>query len=171
MLKTLLAIPMLLVISSFSAAGETPGGYAYVVVGPVVVPQSAYTRWNGDFISVTGGGETRVIGRFALGGEMGVLKPVTNQYAVATGVASVSPAFHFVSKHSGSKVDPFVNGGFSLLFGRGSGIGMHYGGGVNYWVRRRVGLRFEFRHYLWSPESGELVHLVGFRFGIVLHTG
>jgi len=170
MFRTVLAFPMLLFIS-FSAAGQAPGGYAYVVVGPVVVPQSDYTRWNGDFISVTGGGEGRVAGRFALGGDIGVLKPVTNQYAVAAGVASLSPAFHFVSKYSERKVDPFVNGGFSLLFGRGSGFAMHYGGGVNYWVQRRVGLRFEFRHYIWSPEAGELVHLVSFRFGLVLHAG
>src|SRR5271157_5396439 len=170
MVKVILGLLIMLLVS-FSAAGQAPGGYAYVAVGPVVVPQSAYTRWNGNFISVTGGGEGRLAGRFALGGDIGVLKPVTNHYAFATGVASISPAFHFVARYSERKVDPFVNGGFSLLFGRGGGFAMHYGGGVNYWVRRRVGLRFEFRHYIWSPESGELVHLVGFRFGIVLHTG
>jgi hypothetical protein len=44
---------------------------------------------------------------------------------------------------------------------------IHYGGGLNYWLRRRIGLRFEFRHHIWSPEAGEAVHLVGFRVGVV----
>jgi len=42
---------------------------------------------------------------------------------------------------------------------------------MNYWVRRRFGLRFEFRHHILSPETGEAMHLVGFRVGMVLGTG
>ena len=110
MVKAILGLLIMLLVS-FSAAGQSPSGYAYVAVGPVVVPQSAYTRWNGNFGD--GGGEGRVAGRFALGRDIGV-QPVTNQYAVATGVASISPAFHFVARYSERKVDPFVNGGFSL---------------------------------------------------------
>jgi len=144
--------------------------YVYVFSGPVVVPKSAYTRWNGDFVHVGGGGETRLTERLALGGEIGVLKPTTNQYAITSGLASVTPAFHFLSKSSRSRFDPFVDGGASLLFARGGGIAIHYGGGMNYWVRRRFGLRLEFRDHIWSPESGEAVHLVGFRAGIVFGT-
>jgi hypothetical protein len=102
-----------------------------------------------------------------VGGEIGVLKPVTNQYAVTTFLGSVTPAFHFMSRDSKHKVDPFADGGFSLLAGRGSAAAFHFGGGVNYWVRRGFDLRFEFRHHIFSPESGEAVHLVGFRVGIV----
>jgi hypothetical protein len=145
--------------------------YVYVVGGPVVVPKSAYTRWNGDFVHVGGGGEGRLTNRFALGAEIGVLKPITNQYAITTGLASVSPAFHFMSRDSKSRFDPFVDGGLSLLLARGGGVAFHYGGGMNYWLGRRIGLRFEFRHHLWSPEAGEAVHLVGFRVGIVFGTG
>ena len=158
---------LIMLLASLPANAQISGSYVYVFGGPVVVPQSAYTRWNGDFVHVGGGGEGRVTGRFALGGEIGVLKPTTNQYAITTAVASVTPAFHFISKDSERKFDPFVNGGFSLLVGRGGAIAVHYGGGVNYWIRRRIGLRFEFRHHLWSPESGEVVHLVGVRVGIV----
>ena len=93
-------------------------------------------------------------GRFALGGEIGVLKPVTNQYAVTRGLASVTPAFHFISRDSKRKFDPFEDGGLSLLVGRGGAVAIHYGGGMNYWLRRRIGLRFEFRHHIWSIESG-----------------
>ena len=159
-------------LASVTAAAQMSGSYVYVFGGPVVVPQSAYTRWNGDFIHVGGGGEGRITGRFALGGEIGVLKPITNQYAVTAALVSATPAFHFFSKDSKRKIDPFVDGGLSLMAGKGSGaIAIHYGGGVNYWLRRRFGLRFEFRHHIWSPESGESIHLVGFRVGIVFGTG
>lgn len=152
-------------ITSLPAPAEVPGDYAYVFAGPVIVPKSAYTRWDGDFIHVGGGGEGRLTDRFALGGEVGVFKPITNQYAVTTGQVSGTPAFHFLSRHGKSKVDPFVDGGLSLLFGRGGALAVHYGGGVNYWLTRRVGLRVEFRHHIWS--EGSAVHMVGLRLGVV----
>lgn len=154
-----------------SDAGAS-SNYAYIFSGPVVVPKSAFTRWNGDFIHVGGGGEGRITGRFALGGEFGVLMPITNQQnAITTFVGSVTPAFHFFDKDSRSRFDPFVNGGLSLLAGRGGAFAVHYGGGMNYWLHRRIGLRAEFRDHLWSPEAGEAIHLVDFRFGIVIGLG
>lgn len=152
--------------SSVAASAQPSGNYGYVFGGPVVVPRSAFTRWDGNFVHVGGGGEARLTNKFGLGGELGVLKPVTNQYAVTTGLASVTPAYHFISRDSNRKIDPFVDGGFSLLFGNGGAVAVHYGGGLNYWVHRRIGLRLEFRHQLWSPEGGESIHLVGFRIGI-----
>ncbi len=172
MLKAVVGM-LIILLASFPAAAQMSSGYVYAFGGPVVVPKSAFTRWNGNFVHVGGGGEGRLTDRFALGGEIGVLKPTTNQYAITTGLASVTPAFHFISKHSKQKFDPFVDGGFSLLAGGGGGggVAIHYGAGMNYWLRRRFGLRFEFRHHIFSPEAGEAVHLVGFRVGIVFGTG
>lgn len=171
MVRVILGMLIMLFVS-FPAAAQMSGNYVYAFGGPVVVPKSDYTRWNGDFVHVGGGGEGHITDRFALGGEIGVLKPVTNQYAITTGLASVTPAFHFISRDSKRKFDPFVDGGLSLLAGGGGGaVAIHYGGGVNYWVRRRLGVRIEFRHHIWSPESGEVVHLVAFRVGIVFGAG
>ena len=170
MAKEVLVILVLILMNSVDASAQQPGSYAYAFGGPVVVPRSAFTRWNGNFVHMGGGAEGRLTNRFALGGELGVLKPVTNRYAVAAGLASVTPAYHFIARESSRKIDPFVDGGISLLFGRGGAIALHYGGGLNYWVRRRVGLRLEFRHHLWSPEAGETIHLVGIRVGIVFGT-
>ena len=171
MVKAILGL-LIMLLASFPAAAQMSSGYVYAFGGLVVVPESAFTRWNGNFVHVGGGGESHLTDRFALGGEIGVLKPVTNQHAITTGLASVTPAVHFISRDSKSKFDPFVDGGFSLLAGGGGGaVAIHYGGGMNYWVRRRFGLRFEFRHHIWSPESGETVHMVGFRVGIVIGTG
>lgn len=152
--------------TSVAASAQPSGNYAYVFGGPVVVPRSAFTRWDGTFVHVGGGGEGRLTNRFGLGGEIGVLKPATNPEAITAGLASVTPAYHFISRDSDRKSDPFVDAGLSILFGRGSGAAVHYGGGLNYWVHRRIGLRLEFRHHLWSPEAGEAIHLVGFRFGL-----
>jgi hypothetical protein len=169
MAKAILGLVVLLTWCA-AASAQQSGSYVYVVTGPVVVPKSAYTRWNGDFVHVGGGGEARLTNRFALGGEIGVLKPVTNQYAVTTGLASITPAYHFIPRDSKGKFDPFVDGGLSLLAGRGGAFAIHYGGGVNYWLRRRIGLRFEFRDHVWSIESGEAVHMFGFRVGVVFGT-
>jgi hypothetical protein len=166
MVKAIFAILIMLLIS-FPATAQVSSGYGYAFGGVVVVPKSAYTRWNGNFVHMGGGGEGRLTGRFALGGEIGVLKPITNQYAVTTFLGSVTPAFHFISKDSKRRYDPFVDGGLSLLARRGGATAIHYGGGMNYWLRRRVGLRFEFRHHIFTPESGESVHLVGIPVGIV----
>jgi len=169
MTKVILSV-IAVILAAFPVGAQQSSSYVYAFTGPVVVPQSAFTRWNGDFIHVGGGGEGRITDRFALGGEIGVLAPVTNQYAVTTGLASVTPAFHFVHRDSRAKFDPFVNGGVSLLLGAGGagGVAVHYGGGMNYWLKRRVGLRFELRDHVWSPEAGETIHLFDFRFGVVV---
>jgi len=164
---------LIILLMPLSGLAQHSGSYVYGIAGPVVVPQSAFTRWNGDFIHVAGGGEGRITNRFGLGGEAGVLIPVTNDEAVTTGLLSVTPAFHFISRESRSKFDPFAVGGVSILLGAGGagGLAIHYGGGLNYWFKRRLGLRCEFRDHVWSPESGETVHLVDFRFGIVVGLG
>jgi len=171
MSKTMFGI-LIILLAPLPALAQQSSNYVYGIVGPVVVPKSAYTRWNGDFIHVAGGGEGRITDRFALGGEVGALLPVNNQYALTTGLASVTPAFHFFPKESTRKFDPFAVGGLDVLFANGGGsVGFHYGGGVNYWVKRRLAVRCEFRDHVWSPESGETVHLVDFRFGIVVGLG
>ena len=169
MAKRALGILIILLSPSLALAQQS-SSYVYGIAGPVVVPQSAFTRWNGNFIHVAGGGEGRITDRFAVGGEAGVLLPVTNQYAVTTGLASVTPAFHFFSRKSQGKFDPFAGGGVSILLGAGGagGLAIHYGGGMNYWFKPRVGFRCEVRDHVWWPESGETVHLVDLRFGIVV---
>ena len=153
-----------------AASAQQFGSYVYAVAGPVVVPRSDLTRWNGSFVYAGGGGEARFTDRFGLGGDVGVLNPVTNPFAITAGLAAVTPAYHFMSKDSNLKIDPFLNGGVSVLFTSGSVSlpPVHYGGGLNYRVRRNLGVRFEFRHHLWNPESGSTVHLVAFRAGIII---
>jgi hypothetical protein len=44
--------------------------------------------------------------------------------------------------------------------------GIYLGGGLNYWLRERFGIRFEVRHHVWPGGDGT-IHLAGVRFGVV----
>ncbi|MGO8737246.1 MAG: hypothetical protein ACLQVM_31150 [Terriglobia bacterium] len=45
---------LIILLASLPAFAQMPSGYVYAFGGPVVVPKSAYTRWNGDFVHVGG---------------------------------------------------------------------------------------------------------------------
>ena len=125
-----------------AASAQQFGSYVYVVAGPVVVPRSDFTRWNGSFVYAGGGGEARLTDRFGLGGDVGVLNPVTNPFAITAGLAAVTPAYHFMSKDSNLTIDPFLNGGVSVLFTSGSISlpAVHYGGSTVHLVAFRAGI-------------------------------
>ncbi len=50
-------------------------------------------------------------------------------------------------------------------FVNGAGSGINFGGGVNYWMKERVGLRFEVRDYIVVLDG--VANLVTFRVGIL----
>ena len=152
-----------------AASAQQFGKYVLGVAGPVFVPQSAFSRWNGTFVYAGGGIEFRIGNTFAMGGDGGVLNKITNGSSYTTGMASATPAFHFKARHSPGRFDPFINGGASILFDKYSvSIPMiHFGGGLNYSFSSRFGMRFEYRHHVWSPEAEESVQLAAFRAGIV----
>jgi hypothetical protein len=82
------------------------------------------------------------------------------------GVGALSPNLvaRFRAKDEGNRLEPFVTGGYTLFFRSGTTNGANFGGGVNYWFKNRVGLRFEVRDTL-SVEV-RTVHFVGFRVGV-----
>ena len=49
MVKAILGM-LIMLLASFPAAAQMSSGYVYAFGGPVVVPKSAFTRWNGDFV-------------------------------------------------------------------------------------------------------------------------
>ena len=150
----------------FAAAAPAQHTQAYVFAGSSTIPgPTAYTYWHGSYLHAGGGGEGGIGKRFTVGGEAGLLVSTASTDGRNAGVLSVGPAFHFFSR-DGRKLDPFVAAGFSLLVSTGAGGMGYFGGGANYWFHRRIGLRLEFRDHVWSPESGEVLHFVGGRFGI-----
>jgi hypothetical protein len=82
------------------------------------------------------------------------------------GLASANGYYH-LPRFSDGKWDPFVTGGYSLLFRSGHVNLGNFGAGTNYWFSRHAGVRVEARDQIWT--SGPAVHYWGVRFGIALH--
>ena len=111
-------------------------------------------------LHVGGGGEGLVYKGLGLGAEIGYLSPF-QQFGDGIGILSTNVGYHFVKPNR--KLVPFVSGGFSLAFRNGSSGGGNFGGGVQYWMKPHLGLRFEFRDHIFSSDTP---HLYGFRVGL-----
>ena len=63
-----------------------------------------------------------------------------------------------------SNLEPFLTGGGTLAIGSGGFAGgMNFGGGLQYWLRNRIGLRVEFRDHVPSGDFSN--HLFEGRIG------
>lgn len=163
MLRPLLAAATGLFAICQAAAAQHSHGYVFA--GAATIPgRSAFTFWQGDYVTLGGGGEGAIGQRFTVGGEVSALLSRRVLFGRNAGVLSVGPGFHFLPRDR--KLDPFVNGGFASLVANGAGAMFYFGGGANYWFHRRIGLRFEFRDQVWTPEAGERIHFVGGRLGV-----
>ena len=115
----------------------------------------------GAFAHIGGGGEGLLYKGFGLGGEIGYFAPISENFGDGIGILSVNPSGHF---NRSEKLSPFVTGGFSLAFRDGAAAGGgNIGGGVQYWLKENVGLRFEFRTHIFSSDSP---FLHSFRVGV-----
>jgi len=95
---------------------------------------------------VVGGGEAFLWKGLTTGVEAGVHSFSAES---AYGELHVPVGYHFVSRRSFSRWDPFVSGSV-LGMGYFSGMTNSFqaGAGTNYWVTRRFGFRMEFRTVL-----------------------
>jgi hypothetical protein len=145
-------------LTLFSALGWAHGGNAYVFVAP-----GALSCCGSSLATVQAGvgGEVTAWKRLAAGAEIGALGPVEN-IGAGFGVASFSAYGHLLG--SGRKLDPFVTGGYSLLWSGGHVNAGNVGVGTNYWFAKHFGLRVEGRDHIRS--EGQQVHYWGVRFGI-----
>lgn len=132
--------------------------YGYVFFAPGVVSGSSNT-----FLNFGGGGEGLIKGGLSLGGEISGFTPA-QAVDQGIGILSADAGYHFLKASKSGKVVPFVNGGYSLFFRSGAASGVNFGGGVNYWFKERVGVRFEVRDHIIVeyPDT----HYVGFRVGL-----
>jgi hypothetical protein len=138
--------------------GEESRAHGYVFFAPGV------TSPGGTGIAhLGGGGEALVYRGLGAGAELSYIAPWR---AFGDGIGAFSPnaSYHFRPHPGESKVTPFVTGGYTLLFRSGTANALNVGGGVTYWFRERMGLRFEVRDHIWP--NGGTAHLVGFRVGL-----
>jgi hypothetical protein len=113
--------------------------------------------------SVRVGGEA-VLGKgIGLGAEVGALG--TRQYFADSVVGVFSPNGYYLFVHGNDiKIDPFVTGGYTLLFRSGHANLFNFCGGLNYWFRTTLGGRLEVRDQVHT--DGSSVHYWEVRFGL-----
>ena len=112
------------------------------------------------------GGEA-VLGRgVGIGAELTAIGTREDFLDSVVGTFSANGYYHF-ARGSNLKLDPFLTGGYTLLFRYGHANLFNFGGGLNYWLGNHVGARIEFRDQVHS--NGSAVHYWGFRFGLAVH--
>jgi hypothetical protein len=115
------------------------------------------------------GGEGFFTRHFGAGVDAGYVTPFEN---FKDGIGTFSPNFvaRFRAKSDDNKVEPFVTGGYTLFFREGTVSGANFGGGVNYWFKKRVGLRLELRDNVSIPGGDvSMGHFVGMRIGLTFN--
>jgi hypothetical protein len=130
-----------------SPAPNERRGYGYAFAAPLVSP-------NGEHVSLhTGiGAEGIFFKGFGIGGEIGVVGP--GAFGNSGFLVSVNPSYHFLNVSQSKRVVPFVTGGVTLFggchasIGGCNGLGGNFGGGLTYWFKDRIGMRFEARDHI-----------------------
>ncbi len=157
MRKLILAI-LLTAMTPFLIAAQTTNDYwgqGYGFVAPGRHAAEVTTLHFGV------GGEGLVYKGLGVGGEIGYLG-AARSLSGGIGVLSSNASYHFFNASKSGKFVPFVTGGYSLIFPSDSIHAVNFGGGVNYWLNDRVGLRLEFRDHVPAPRA----HIYGFRIGL-----
>ncbi|MBI3934414.1 MAG: hypothetical protein HY316_06950 [Acidobacteria bacterium] len=171
-MRRLIVIGLSLIgFSTYAAAQETalPRGMGYFFVAPGFVATSGEQTGT---LQIGGGGECRIFKGLAVGAELGGLGPLGTATWASTsgmGVFSLNGYYHFANATPGGKMIPFITAGYT-------GVGstewaerwFNVGGGADYWVKNRVGLRVEFRDQVDANHS-EPIHFAGVRVGLVWH--
>jgi len=96
------------------------------------------------------------------GSEVSYLAPQSS-FSSGLGVVSVDPSIHF-KRHEDARIDPYITGGYTAFIRNGVRSGANYGAGVNWWLGRDVGVRFEIRDQVLQQ-----THYWDFRVGVNFH--
>jgi hypothetical protein len=159
-------VPLVMILAAViaqPAGAQTEKNYSgqgYVFVAPGVASPDG-----SGFLHYGAGAEGLVYKGLSAGAEIGYAHPWRG-FREGLGVFSADGGYFFRDARSAStKIVPFVNGGYTLLFRAGSESGLNIGGGVISWFNERVGLRLEVRDHVFS-DGGRFAHLVGFRIGL-----
>ena len=153
-MKVLMTFAVLFTLS-FPAAAQEPNrskGQGYLLFASGVSnigPGSAA-------LQIGGGGEGFIYRGLGFGIE---ILAVGTDWVVGLGSANFS--YHLLPRTKDRKLEPFVTAGYSTFFRHGIVQGYNVGGGVNVWLNKNVGMRFEVRDH-----EAARRYAVGFRIGV-----
>jgi hypothetical protein len=132
-------------------------GAGYIFVSPGVQVDGGY-----GLFGFGGGGEGLLKAGFGVSADIGYLYYTQSGFNAGFGLFSPGILYQFQRT---SKVVPFVNGGYSLAFRSDVSNMVYLGGGFNYWLKDRLGLRFEVRDQVPLPDGRD--NLLQFRIGLL----
>jgi len=132
-------------------------GYGFVAPGAAIGDGSSI-----GFLHFGGGAEGNIYKGLGVGAEISYGAPF-EAMGNGVGVFSVDGLYRF--HKSGSKFEPFLAGGYSLLFRSDFANAVNLGGGIDCWFQKKLGMRFEFRDYF-SPHYFN-VHIIQGRIGVI----
>ncbi len=150
----------LVLLGAFASTVQAQSSNGYLFFAPGGITCCGYTTMTLHF----GAGGEAILGKgIGLGAEIGALGTRTGFEHSAVGIFSPNGYYHFIHG-PGIRADPFLTGGYTLLFRSGHENLFNVGGGLNYWFHRRLGVRLEFRDHV--DTDGTSLHYWGFRFGL-----
>ena len=158
-MRNLLLAAFLLLAFSFGAAAQYSHGYAFGAPGGIS------TRGANQATVHAGAGFDVLVWRkwVGFGAEAGYLTPTDS---IDSGVFVTSPnGYLHIPVDWDRRLDPFVTAGYSLFFRSSTRNLWNFGGGMNWWLADRWGLRFEVRDHVDSG-SRSTVHYWNLRFGV-----
>ena len=130
---------------------------AYAFVTPGVQVDGGY-----GLFGFGGGGEGLLKAGFGISADIGYVYYTEGGFKDGFGLFSPGVLYQFQRTR---KVVPFVSGGYSLAFKSESTSLVYVGGGFNYWLKDRLGLRFEVRDQPTLPDGTN--NLLQFRIGLL----
>ena len=140
------------------AWAQRSNGYVFIAPGGVTCCGDT-----GSTLHFGVGGEAVLGAGIGLGAEIGALGEPRFFGDSVVGILSPNGYYHFAHSRR-SRADPFVTGGYTLLFRSGHLNLFNFGGGFNYWFAGSLGARIEFRDHVYS--SGVTIHYWGLRLGL-----
>lgn len=146
MRKLCLLLLVLALTPALAVAQDSEGrrlqGYVFAAPGGISAVGNTAAAFHAGI-----GGEGLLYKGLGAGAEVGYLFP-TRAPGDGIGIFSLNGSYHFVNQNKPRKVVPFVTAGYSRAFGQGGFNMVNYGGGVNWWMRDRLGLRLEARDHV-----------------------
>jgi hypothetical protein len=158
LMLVLLCLPLWARAQAPAAAPGNPDrhhGQGYLFLAPGAYTGYSETRAT---MHVGAGGEALLYKGFGAGAEIGGIWALQGSDLLA--VFSADGSYHF---SRGRKISPFLTGGYSLIWGDGSANMVNFGGGINWWLGERKGVRLEFRDHVYAEGSNR--QIVEFRIG------